>query len=253
MLPATLAQTTNAADAATPQAENTSFFEMFFWSDDPVGLLIIWLLVGLSVVSLTLTARFLMRYREPEINPAETRDRLEGLIRDKQYREALNQAQGDTTYVGRVTAAALNEASGGYPSMTRALGEQAEAEAAKMVRPVELLNVLGNIAPMIGLLGTVYGMIRAFQVLVATGGQPDPVLLAAGISTALVTTLWGLLVAIPALAGYALIRNRLDALTADAVLAAEALIRPFKPVPQRRPTAAARAAPAQAGGQTPPG
>ena len=235
MFPALLAQasTPAAADAAAPQ--RTSFFEMFFWSDDPVGLMIIWLLVGLSVVSLTLTARFLMRYREPEINPIQTRDRLESLIRDKQYREALNQAQSDTTYVGRVAAAALHEASGGYASMARALGEQADAEAARMVRPVELLNVLGNIAPMIGLLGTVYGMIRAFQVLVATGGQPDPVLLAGGISTALVTTLWGLLVAIPALAGYALIRNRLDALTAEAVLAAEGLIRPFKPVPQRRP------------------
>jgi biopolymer transport protein ExbB len=94
---------------------------------------------------------------------------------------------------------------------------------------VEYLNVVGNISPMIGLFGTVYGMIVAFQRLVAAGGNPDPAELAGGISTALVTTFWGLVVAIPALAAYALIRNRIDAMTSEALVVAEELIGPFKP------------------------
>ena len=228
------------ADAAGAPGR-TSFFQMFFWSDDLLGLAIIWLLVLLSVVSLTLTVRFLMGYRKDDLNPDATRAKISELLTQKKFREAVAAASEDSTHLGRITAAALQEAAGGYPAMARALEERADAEAARMVRPVELLNVLGNIAPMIGLLGTVYGMIRAFGALVESGGQPDPVTLAAGISTALVTTLWGLLVAIPALAGYALIRNRLDALTAEALISAEAIIKPFKPVPQRRAAAAAPA------------
>ena len=72
-------------------------------------------------------------------------------------------------------------------------------------------------------------LLVAFQRLGDAGGSPDPVELAGGISTALVTTFWGLVVAIPALAAYALIRNKLDALAAEALLAAEGLLRPFKP------------------------
>jgi biopolymer transport protein ExbB len=97
------------------------------------------------------------------------------------------------------------------------------------LRPLEYLNVLGNIAPMLGLFGTVYGMIVAFQTLVEEGGSADPGKLAAGISTALVTTFWGLIVAMPALAAYALIRNKIDALTSEGILIAEELINTFKP------------------------
>jgi len=89
---------------------------------------------------------------------------------------------------------------------------------------IEPLNIIGNVAPMIGLFGTVYGMILAFREIVVAGGSPDPVELAAGIGTALTTTFWGLVVAIPALAGYALLRTRLDGLTAEAARSAEELV-----------------------------
>jgi biopolymer transport protein ExbB len=82
---------------------------------------------------------------------------------------------------------------------------------------------------MIGLFGTVYGMILAFREIVIAGGSPDPVDLAAGIGTALTTTFWGLVVAIPALAGYAIVRNRFDALTSDADAAIEHLVNTHHP------------------------
>ena len=102
------------------------------------------------------------------------------------------------------------------------------------LRRIEYLNVLGQVSPMIGLFGTVYGMILAFQAIVATGGNADPVMLAGGISTALTTTFWGLVVAIPALAGYAIVRNRIDAHTTEATLAAEELLNHFRPRPATR-------------------
>lgn len=227
-----------AQPAGTTQS--TSFFRAFFLSDDLLGLMIIWGLILGSVVSLSLIGLFLMRYRRSTIMPGAVRGGIEDLVRQRKFREAIAYAQDQPGYLAHITAASLSEASHGFGAMERALEASAQAQATRMLRPIEVLNVLGNIAPMVGLFGTVYGMIVAFQSLVDAGGSPDPVELAAGISTALVTTFWGLVVAIPALAGYALIRNNVDALTAEGLLEAEEIIRPFKPA-ARRSSAADRA------------
>ncbi|MEM7577397.1 MAG: MotA/TolQ/ExbB proton channel family protein [Planctomycetota bacterium] len=226
----TLMSSSAAAQDAEVSANATqSFFQMFFWSDDPMGLVFIWVLVLLSVVSVTLSIRFAMQFRRSTIMPEDTRVEIEELLSQKKYRDAIDYATSDPSFLGRVTGTALSEAPNGYGAMERAVEEAGDAETTKMLRPIELLNVLGNIAPMMGLFGTVYGMIVAFQSLVSAGGSPDPTELAAGISTALVTTLWGLVVAIPALAGYALVRNKVDALTSEALLVSEDLISTFKP------------------------
>ena len=218
-----------AQDTPAPAATETSFFGMFFWSDDPVGLIFIWVLVLLSVLSLTLALRFALQFRRANLLPPRFAHEIRQLLLDRKFREALDTSQKDGSFLGDLTAAALAEAPSGYDAMERTLFETGDAETAKTLRPLEALNVLGNIAPMMGLFGTVYGMIVAFQSLVSSGGSPDPVQLAGGISTALVTTLWGLVVAIPALAAYALLHNRVDAIAADAVLEAEGILKPFRP------------------------
>ena len=215
--------------SATAAAGGQNYFEMFFLSGDPIGQGIIVLLVVLSAVSVALAVRFGLQYRRSTVVPSGSREQIEAMIADKKYREAIDFARSDASYLGRVTAAALSEASNGFGAMERAVEEAGDAHTTKMLRPLEYLNVLGQVAPMIGLFGTVYGMIVAFQKLVEAGGSPDPASLAAGISTALVTTLWGLIVAIPALAAYSVIRNRVDAFTSDGMLVAEEIIAPFKP------------------------
>ena len=95
------------------------------------------------------------------------------------------------------------------------------------MRRIEWLNLIGNISPMIGLFGTVTGMIQAFYELVeisAAGGVTNAAQLADAISLALVTTFWGLAIAIPALAAFAILRNRIDALAADCWLVADQLL-----------------------------
>ena len=87
---------------------------------------------------------------------------------------------------------------------------------------------------MIGLFGTVYGMIAAFASLVEAGGRPNPADLAGGISTALVTTFWGLIVGIPAVAGGAIIKNKIDGLMLETMVQAEALIRQFQPSSRKK-------------------
>jgi len=220
------------------QAEESSvvtWFAMFFTSGDALGMIIIWSLLVLSALSLGYTLKLAVQYRRAAIEPDDLRDRLADLLTERRYREAIELAQDDPSYLGRLTGAALQEAANGYGAMERALEETADTETARMLRPIEYLNVVGNISPMIGLFGTVYGMIRAFNELVASGGRPDAAELASGISTALVTTFWGLVVAIPALTAYALIRNKIDALTSEALVSVEELIHLFKPDATRGP------------------
>jgi len=213
--------------------ETRNYAEMFLWSDDVIGLIIIWLLLLLSATSIGYAIKLTLQYRRITLLPDETRDELESLLSEKKYREAIDYANSDDSYLGKVCAAGLNEAANGFSAMERAIEEAGDTETTRILRPIEYLNVLGNIAPMMGLFGTVYGMILAFQQLVASGGSPDPAALAAGISTALVTTFWGLVVAIPALAAYALIRNKIDAMTSEGLVIAEELISPFKPGAKR--------------------
>ncbi|MEZ6193349.1 MAG: MotA/TolQ/ExbB proton channel family protein [Phycisphaerales bacterium] len=214
---------------AQDSTQTTSVFRMFLLPDDFVGLLITWLLVLLSALSVGYTLKLMLSYRRKLVLPDDMRKKVTDLLNGKRYREAIDYAAKQTSYLGRVISAALNEGVHGYGAMERAIEESGDSETTKALRPVEYLNVLGNIAPMIGLFGTVYGMIRAFDQLQASGGKPDPAQLAGGISTAMITTFWGLVVAIPALASYALIRNKIDALTSEGMLIAEQVIAQFKP------------------------
>lgn len=101
-----------------------------------------------------------------------------------------------------------------------ALYEQAQP----MLRRVEWCNVIGNVAPMVGLFGTVYGMIRAFNILGLSGGQPPADKLASAIGVALITTLWGLLIAIPALVMCGIFRSRLEAIMGHAAIEFEKVL-----------------------------
>ena len=118
----------------------------------------------------------------------------------------------------------LVELEDGRSAADNAVAEKVEQEATGLLRQIEWLSIIGNVAPMIGLFGTVWGMINAFDGIVRAGGQPEPAELAGGISVALVTTWWGLIVAIPALAAYGSLRNRTDSFSAEAAVIAEEVL-----------------------------
>lgn len=220
--------------------EQTSVAQMFLLPGDFLGLLITWLLVFLSALSIGYTLSLMLKYRRTVLLPETTKKKVTDLLLGRRFHEAVDFASKDGSYLGRIISAALGEAGHGYGAMERAIEEAGDSETTRVLRPIEYLNVLGNIAPMIGLFGTVYGMIVAFDKLQSSGGKPDPAELAGGISTAMITTFWGLVVAIPALASYALMRNKIDALTSEGMLIAEQIIAPFKPGlprPQAKPTA----------------
>ncbi len=234
----------SAQDVSPATAESTvekSFASHFFIATrtDPdrgthvelLGSLIIWFLLVLSVLSISLIGRLAVSNQRKTIVPAAIVDEARRLLLAGEYRAALELATRDPSDFSRMLRAALKDASHGFAAVIRSLEQTADELATERMRRVEYLNVLGQVSPMIGLFGTVYGMILAFQAIVAAGGNADPVLLAGGIGTALTTTFWGLIVAIPALAGYGIIRNTIDELSTEAIVTAEDLLKQFRPRP----------------------
>lgn len=222
--------------AAGAEAVGTSLFEAFFVQRQAetgelelLGTGIIWLLLLLSAVSLGLIGSVAIANRRSTIMPDELYDRVRACLEGNDHAGAESAVAEDPSFFATIMSAALWDARAGFNAMVRALEQTSEELTLRRLRRVEPLNVVGQVSPMIGLFGTVYGMILAFRVIVQSGGTPDPVGLAAGIGTALTTTFWGLVVAIPSLAGYALLRNRIDALTIEATREAEELINRFRP------------------------
>lgn len=191
---------------------------------------LLWLL---SVVVVALAVKYFIQVRRDNILPALAHQQIEELFEQKQYREAIDMTEAQPDFLSYIVHAALSEAAHGYPAMERAMEEAAEERTTAMLRSIEWLNLIGNIGPMLGLLGTVWGMINAFFGIVAAGGSPDPGKLAGAIGVALVTTLLGLGVSIPALSVFSIMRNRIDALTSEAVMTSQELISTFRPTARK--------------------
>jgi biopolymer transport protein ExbB len=206
-------------------AEQVNFLNILVVKGGVIG----WLLWGISVVVVALAIHYFLTIRRMSILPGMTLDQIREMFSAKQYREAIDLTAEQSDFLSYTVHAALSEAPHGYGAMERAMEEAAEERTTKMLRSIEWLNLIGNIGPMLGLLGTVWGMILAFFTIVELKGSPDPAALAGDIGVALVTTLLGLGVSIPALSVYAIMRNRIDALTSEAVLMAQELISTFRP------------------------
>lgn len=214
-----------AQPAAGGGVTRTSYFEWFIIR----GGVIAWLLIAIDVASWAIIIEHFISIRRLNILPEPVRDQIGSMVEAKQYREMIEYTSGEPSFLSYVVHQGVAEAAHGYGSMERAMEEAAEERTTKLLRKIELLNVIGNVSPMMGLLGTVYGMIRAFSKIVEYGGTPDPSVLADSVGIALVTTFWGLIVAIPALAVYAIMRNRIDALTSEAMMIAQEMISTFRP------------------------
>jgi biopolymer transport protein ExbB len=212
-----------------------SFAEAFFVSRrndgslEMLGSAVTWLLLLMSMFGIGLIVHLSLANRRSTVLPDDLVKNIRSNIKKKKFQTAIDLASRDDSYVGRILVAAFREAKFGFPAMMRALEQTADELATKRLRRIELLNVIGQVSPMIGLFGTVYGMILAFGAIVAAGGSADPVALAGGIGTALTTTFWGLIVAIPALSGYAIIRNKIDEITVEATIEAEEIVNSFRP------------------------
>jgi len=216
-------------DMAILAAAKIPYFHVLVVQGGPIG----WLLWVINFLTWALIIKFLMEIRRETIMPELTRGQIEELFEARQYRDVLEVTENDPSFLAGIIHGALSQANYGYAAMERSMEEAAEERTTKMLRSIEWLNLIGNIGPMLGLMGTVWGMILAFQEIVAAGGTPKPDQLAGSIGIALVTTLLGLVVAVPALSGYAVLRNRIDSTCSEALLVSQDFISTFRPAPKR--------------------
>jgi biopolymer transport protein ExbB len=168
-----------------------------------------WVIVALSVVGLAMVIEAFVTLKRDKLAPPEMIDEVQALFEENEFQEAMNTCEEDPNFFSRVVGAGLAKVGHDFEVMQHAMTDMGDEEAIKLHQKIGYIALLANLAPMLGLLGTVQGMIVTFDQIAASGGQASPAELAGGISIALLTTLFGLLVAIPMTAAFAYLRNRL--------------------------------------------
>ena len=224
--------TAESADAAKSSSEPAevaapSFFQIVF-SGGWIGTIIVLTLVALSITAAALTIEHAMTIREKVLIPDGLAERVRDQLVGGNLVAADQICQTKPSLLSFVLRAGFAEVDGGWSAVEKALEDATAEQAARLFRKIEFLSVIGNIAPMVGLLGTVTGMILAFQEVAASQGAARASELAEGIYQALVTTVGGLVVAIPCLAAFAIFRNRVDQLVAEAAYQVQHAVAPLK-------------------------
>jgi biopolymer transport protein ExbB len=151
------------------------------------------------------------------------------LLAQAKYNDAYHRLVADPSFLARVLAAGVRKLPAGLSQAQRASELANEDATMEMEHRTTYLATVGTLGPMIGLVGTVYGMIIAFRVIAVEGSTPQANQLAAGISTALYSTLEGIAISIPAIFFYAVFRNRIARLSLEVGMTAEPLLEQFAP------------------------
>jgi biopolymer transport protein ExbB len=214
----------NNPGAPAKQGGNTSLFSVIMSNTD----MVFFTILALSVVGLTFIIQGFIRNRASVLIPDSSIDQIRDLINRRQWKELMDSTDSDPTFISRALAPALKRAplySNMKEAMETAIGEQ----TAEQFRKIEYLNIIGNLGPLLGLLGTVLGMIEAFTAMNAAQGNASPAQLAGGISKALAHTFLGLMLAVPCLAAFGVLRTIVDRLTVRGALIAEELLLMVKP------------------------
>ncbi len=190
---------------AQPPAAPVGIWPLFTQSFDMFTIV---LLAG-SVTAGAYIFRAVVEIRPAAILPRSRVRSLNDLIRNQRFGELKSFVEQDGSFPSRVLRAAI-EQGGTRDSMREAAELTASELVAGWFRRIEPLNVIGNLGPLIGLAGTVWGMILAFTSLGQSGGQAGPADLSLGISKALFHTLLGLCLAVPCLVVFGFYRSIVD-------------------------------------------
>ncbi len=217
-----------AADEAGGEGnEPVSYLQ---WIGKALGIGYSAIFLGLSFTLVALFVMNLLTARRDNVCPVHLVEGFESHLNEKQYQEAYEMAKADDSFLGQVLSAGLGKLSSGYSQTIEAMQEVGEEENMKLEHRLSYMALIGTISPMVGLFGTVHGMIDSFQIIAFGTGTPEPAKLAEGISTALFTTLLGLAIAIPAIAAYNILKNRVARLVLEVGILSESLMSRFENV-----------------------
>ena len=258
----TLAQAaaTGAPAATQAPAEVSSGHSILQYAT--AGGFIGYVIIMLSILGLGLAIAHFMQVRRERMTPAQAVDDLARLFRENDMASAFQYCaqQSNDSFITRVFHTALRRCGTspfGMLELRAAIEDAGSREVDKLHRSTDAIGLIAAVGPMLGLLGTVFGMIGAFGAIGDTEGASRSKELAGYMSLALVTTAQGLVVAIPATAAYQFFKRRIDRFASEAGDVIEQLVGVVEqssgaPRPQAAPRPRAMPAPGQTPGQSQP-
>ena len=182
----------------------------------------------MSVFFVTFVVLNWMAITRNNVMPQAMIDQFTAQLEEKNFQEAYETAKASDSPQGKILAAGLAKMGSGYEAAQQAMGDVAEEEIMRLEQRLSYISVISGLAPMLGLLGTVYGMVQSFNVIARSASAPQANELAEGISTALITTQIGLFLAIPAIICFEYMRNKLSLLVLEMNVQTENLMSRFK-------------------------
>lgn len=215
------AQAVLAQEEAAAEQKSQS---LLVWLWNGLGPLYAIAFLFISFALVALAFKYVLALRRSTNIPEELQTQFEELVTNRQFSEAYELVKEDDTYLGRVLASGMAKVASGYDKSVAAMQETSDDISMGYEQGLSYIGLIASTATMVGLLGTVHGMIMSFQVIARATAAPKPNELAGGISTAMLTTMVGLLSSIPALCLFLFLKNRMDRIVFEVSSISEDLI-----------------------------
>lgn len=219
------------AGTPAPPAASRNFLQ---WMLAALGWFWSFVFAALSFVMVALIMMNLLQVRRDVLLPNDLVEQFEQKLNAKDFQGAYELSRSDDSFVARVLSAGMGRLSRGYSEAVEGMQEAGEDENMALEHRLSYLALIGTVAPMLGLMGTVQGMIDSFNKIATSAVSPKPNELAEGISTALFTTLIGLGIAIPAMVFYSILRNRIQRIVLEVGMVSEGLMSRFAQVGKKQ-------------------
>ena len=163
-----------------------------------------------SVLALAIFFERLIRFARMRSRGTGIAEKVAGLLVDGSEQEALKKAEESNSPMGRILTQAMEVKNGDREMLETVIVNATDEEVRNLSTYIQTLATIGNIAPLLGLLGTVIGMIKAFMVIQEMGGKVNAAVLAGGIWEAMLTTALGLSVALPTMVAHSYLTVRIE-------------------------------------------
>ena len=238
------AQTSRAEDgdkdkaaATETQSGGGSYLIWVIKTSGLIGLVIL----SLSVYFIATVSRMFMELRMVTAMPPEVLAHCEAMLEQRDFKGIFNVVKEDDSYFSRVLVTGITELPNGLSEARESMERMAGMLTAEMEKKISMLAVLGTLGPMIGLLGTLKGMISSFSVIAMSDVQLKASEVAKGISEALLLTFEGVSLSVPSIFFFALFRNRVSIISVTTLRRADEFLRHFAQAARAKAPAAAAA------------
>ena len=214
-----------AQEAAADEGEGgSSFIGEVFTGAGIIG----YVIMGMSILAVALIIENFMNVKREKLAPPDLIDELEALFDEENFQEAAELCENEVNYLTKCVGAGLSKLGYAFETIQVTIREMQTEESVKLFQKIGFLSLISAIAPMMGLLGTVSGMFITFDRIASAGGSVSPAVLAGGIKMALITTMLGLIVAIPVGVCFFILRGRVIRISTEVNAIAEDMFERFR-------------------------